>query len=415
MQPAKALLPQGGFDAERLLAPQEAIAAFFARFSRPHLAVETVALEDSWNRILARDVVADADYPNAPRSSMDGFAIAANGTPGTFRIGGDVRMGHGEAARVQTGTAARIPTGGVVPPGADTVVPIEDVRVDGESIHVDAPVAAGECVVQSGSDMRAGEPLLSAGRRVGAAEAGVLATLGITEVAVYRRPVFGVVSTGDELVPPDVSPPPGRIRDSNRFAVGAALRAMGANVSFAPGIVPDVPGALQAAIAALLKDCDGVVVTGGSSVGERDLTPDAVRALGEPGVIVHGLRVKPGKPTVLGAVGEKPVIGLPGNPASALTIAQTVAAPIVAALTGASSWLPATVAATLDEAVESRSGWTWYVPVALKDGGNGRLAHPLALRSSSVSLTARADGYVVMGPAEDAWPAGTPVAVHRFL
>ncbi len=415
MQPAKALLPQGGFDAERLLAPQQAIAAFFARFSRPELTVETVSLVQARDRILARNVVADADYPHATRSAMDGFAIAAKDAPGTLRIAGEVLMGDGSAARLEPGTAVRIPTGGFVPAGADAVVPIEAVSVEGDRVRIGAAVAAGDCTVPVASDMRAGEPVLLAGRRIGAAVAGTLATLGITEVAVFRRPLFGVVSSGDELVPPDAVPAPGEIRDSNRFAVAAALQAMGAGVKFAREIVRDEPGAMRAALAELLAECDGVVVTGGSSVGERDLTPDAVAELGEPGVIVHGLRVRPGKPTVLGAVGQKPVIGLPGNPTSALTIVQTVGAPIVAALTGASAWAPPTVAATLDAPVESRPGWTWYVPVALKDGGGAPLAHPLALRSSSVSLTARADGYVVLGERDDAWPAGTAVTVHRFL
>jgi molybdopterin biosynthesis enzyme len=172
----------------------------------------------------------------------------------------------------------------------------------------------------------------------------------------------------------------------------------------------DVESALRCAIA----ECDAVVVSGGSSVGDRDRLPDAIAAVARPGTIVHGLRVKPGKPTLFGADGGKPILGLPGNPTSALMILEAVAAPVVAALVGAAIVAPR-VEARLAAPARSRSGWTWYIPVRLQDDGGALLAHPLALRSFSVSVTARADGFVIMEESDEEWPAGSPVTVHRFL
>jgi molybdopterin biosynthesis enzyme len=170
----------------------------------------------------------------------------------------------------------------------------------------------------------------------------------------------------------------------------------------------------ESALSRALEECDGVVVTGGSSVGERDRLPRAVAAIANPGIVVHGLRIKPGKPTLFGAGGVKPIIGLPGNPTSALLVLEAVAAPIVAALTGARV-VASCVQARLAEPASSRAGWTWYIPVRLRDNGDVPFAYPLALRSFSVSLTARADGYIVMDERAQSWEPGTQVTVVRFL
>jgi molybdenum cofactor synthesis domain-containing protein len=198
------------------------------------------------------------------------------------------------------------------------------------------------------------------------------------------------------------------VRDSNRWAVAGALQALGASVRHLP-TAPDEPGRLEALLKEAVATCDAVALTGGSSVGERDLTPQIVDRLGKPGVLVHGLKVKPGKPTVLAAVEGRPVIGLPGNPASALMIMEAVAAPIVAALTGA--MLPSdTVSAQLAAPLSKRLGWTWYVPMRLE----GSVAHPLQIRSGSASLLARASGFAALDESIESLPAGAPVQVTRF-
>lgn len=400
------------FHAENLLSPADALATFFARTTLTRPSTERIALEEAHGRILAQDVIADDDYPNAPRSAMDGFAVASADACERYRIAGEIAMGSAWASALGPGTVLRIPTGGVVPDGADAVVPIEDAVVQGDVVTFSARPKAGDNVNPRAGDMRDRETVLRMGRHVSAPVAGVLATLGVTRVPVFRKPVVAVFSSGDELVAPTSVPRPGQVRDSNRYAVAASLAVMGAQPRHYPTL-PDRPGALEAALREALQACDAAVVTGGSSVGERDLTPGAIAALGEPGVIVHGLRVKPGKPTVLAAVGSKPVIGLPGNPTSALMILEAIAAPIVAALTGSMEAVPVTEA-VLSEAVRSRRGWTWFVPVALKHEAKGLTAQPLPLHSSAVSLTARADGYISMGEFDDEWQAGTRVTVWRF-
>ncbi len=413
MQSANPVLPEVGFVPEALLAPRQAIVAYFARASIGPAGSELVALDDAFGRVLAARVVADDDYPVAARSAMDGFALAARSAPGAFDIVGGVAMGVAPTAELRTGAAARIPTGGVLPPGADAVVPIEEARVEGERVFVDGVVERGANVVARGADIRRGEALLAPGRRLRAAEIGLLATLGITQVRVYRRPVLAVLSSGDELVEPQRRPQPGEIRDSNRFAVAASLRAMGAAVRHYPTL-RDEAHEFESALARALTESDGVVVTGGSSVGERDRLPEAVARIATPGVIVHGLRVKPGKPTLFGAHEGKPILGLPGNPMSALFMLEAVAAPIVAALVGA-AMQPATVQARLARPARSRMGWTWFVPVSLRHEGGTPLAHPLDLRSYSTSIAARADGYIVMEERDEEWAPETPVTVHRFL
>ncbi|HEY1654139.1 MAG TPA: molybdopterin molybdotransferase MoeA [Candidatus Tumulicola sp.] len=411
-QPANALLPGAGFVTEKLLSPREALEVFFARVTPPAPAVEYVPLDAATWRVLARDVDADDDYPNSVRSAMDGFALRAAETPGDFAIAGTVRMGE-FPADIGCGQTMAIPTGGSLPAGADAVVPIEDVARSGPTLRVAVRLAAGENAIPRAADMRRGETILRAGTRIAAPQAGVLATLGIVDVPVFCRPLVGVLSGGDELVAVSASPSGGRVRDSNRYAIAASLRAMGARVRHYPRI-GDEPGECERALRKALRECAAVAMSGGSSVGERDRLPAAVVALGEPGIIVHGLRIKPGKPALLGAFGDRPILGLPGNPASALLVLEAVLAPIVAALVGAAP-IVSTVAARLVQPARGRAGWTGYLPVRLRHEGAEATAEPLPLRSFSASLAARADGYLVMDEPDEEWPAGTPVTVHRFL
>ncbi|MGD0968711.1 MAG: gephyrin-like molybdotransferase Glp [Candidatus Aquilonibacter sp.] len=402
------------FIEENLLSPAQAVATYLDRVAVSPRAPERVRLEDAFGRILAERVVADSDYPSVPRSAMDGFAIDASRAPGTFSIVGAIAMGRPWGMALRPGETVRIPTGGVVPEGADAVVPIEDARVSGQSVAVGSALEAGTNVNPRAGDMRAGTPVLEPGTRIGGPQMGVLATLGITAVPVFPRPRIAVISSGDELVPPAMHPADGQVRDSNRHAIAGALQALGAQAVHG-ATVSDVPGALERALRRALSEADAAMVTGGSSVGELDRTPAAIASLGLPGVIVHGLRVKPGKPTVLGAVGTKPVIGLPGNPTSALVILEAVVAPIVAALAGAPA-PPATVAARLGAPARTRLGWTWFVPVRLEAAGDGECtAWPLPVRSSLVSLTAHADGYIVVPEETEDLEMGSRVTVHRFV
>jgi len=406
----RALRPGATFETERLLAPGEAVATYLGAVAVRPRGTERVGLDAAFGRILARDASADAPYPADDRSTMDGFAVRSADGAAQRRITGTIRMGHAPPGPLRPGEAMRIPTGGVLPPGADAVLPVEDAVEQGDVLVPAAAPAARDCFTPRGDDMLPGDLVLRAGRRIGAPEISVLATLGLTSVEVYARPRVAVVSTGDELIDAAERPGTGQVRDSNRWAIAGGLAALGCDVLHLPRAIDELD-AIRGHIADGLRAADAVVLTGGSSVGARDHVPAAIGALGAPGVVVHGLRVKPGKPTVLAAVGTQPVIGLPGNPTSALTILDAIASEIFRALTGETGARRATVAATAREPFPGRVGWTWYVPAVLDDAGGAR---PLTLRSSHTSLLARADGYVVVGPDRARIEVGEPVSLVRY-
>ncbi len=421
MQDSSAVLPSAfvagsarlGFDEARLLAPEQAVIAYFARVAIRPAGIEVVALEAAAGRVLAEAAVAREDHPAHRRSLMDGYAVASAAGSAARPVVGEVRMGHAPPRALGPGEAMRVPTGGAVPDGADAVVPQEDVEFDGGAIVLRAAVAAGEFVSQPAEDVRAGEAVLPAGRRLGGPELGVLATLGITRVPVFKRPRIGIVSTGDELVDPDEQPRAGQVRDSNRYAIAGSLTAFGAEPVQFPRAV-DTPEALRAVVRAALESCDALVTTGGTSVGARDLVPGIVAELGPPGAIVHGLRVKPGKPTLLAAAGAKPVIGLPGNPASSLMILEAVVRPIVAALTGERASRPTVVQAVAGAPFAGRAGWTTFVPALLRARAGRLEAQPLQLRSAQTSLLARASGYATLGEDTPRVAAGELANVTLF-
>lgn len=421
MQDSETLLPspfaggsaQSGFDVARLLSPEQALAKFFTHAQIGPAGIEEVPLEGAAGRVLARDATAREDHPAHPRSTMDGFAVAS-GPPSRLRIVGEVLMGHAPPGKLGPGEAMRVPTGGALPDGADAVVPQEDVEFGPDrTIVVRETVRPWECVTPQADDVRRGERVLAAGRRLGAPELGVLATLGIVPVAVYLRPRVAIVSTGDELVDPSQTLRVGQVRDSNRYAIAAALEALGAEPVHFPRSA-DTPAALSSAVGAALEACDAVISSGGSSVGERDLVPRIVAELGAPGPIVHGLRVKPGKPTLLAAVGSKPVIGLPGNPTSALMIFEAIVRPIVTALCGETARSPIVLRARASAAFVGRAGWTWFVPARLRERSGTLEAEPVAIRSSHTSLLARASGYATLGEQQPEVRIGEYLGVTLF-
>jgi len=420
MRDSAALLPdtppttvKRAFVEAEMLAPEQAIIAYLSRVKLAPPGTEHVVLDESLGRILAADIRSQDDLPAHHRSTMDGFAVASSGAEGRRRIVGEIRMGHPAPRGIGPDETLRIPTGGALPEGADAVIPLEDVVEDGAEIVPQAKVSAGDFYTPAASDMRAGELALPVGRRIGGPELGVLATLGISEVPVFRQPLFAVVSTGDELVDTGRKPGIGQVRDSNRYAVAGALRAMGAQVMHVPHAA-DEPESLRELLSSVVDQCDGVILTGGSSVGARDLVPRVTAQLGEPGVVVHGIRLKPGKPTMLAAVQGTPIIGLPGNPTSSLMVLEAVVRPIIAACTGERATRAETLDAIADDAFVGREGWTWFVPARVRSVGGAMHASPLRLHSAHVSLLARATGYVVIGERPARIEPGEIVHVRRF-
>lgn len=395
--------------------PDEALAAFFAAWTAAPKEVERVPLELAAGRVLARDVRSAGDIPECPRSAMDGFAVRAADLhsarpeqPRFVELAGEARPGS--RSTLTAGTALRVATGAPLPHDADAVVRVEDAFLDGHVVGFSRPVAAGTDVIAAGDDIAAGTLLARAGSPVNAGLLGVLATLGEEQVAVYRRPSVALISSGDEVVPIGAVPRPGEVRNSNGVALASLLRSFGVGTITKTHVRDDL-GALQRALAEAVEAHDAVVLTGGSSVGARDFTTAALATLEPPGVIVHGVRIKPGRPVILAASGSRPIIGLPGSPTAAMLALMALGAPIFAELCGRSAPAPCTLGFAR-EPFTGKPGWVCYVPVRIDSAGGVRpVEHH---RSSFVSSLVEADGYVRLEPERAAVSAEDPVQVYRL-
>lgn len=370
--------------------------------SFPRLPPRRAALDEARGAVLARELVAREDLPDADRSTMDGFAVqaadtfgASDSSPLPLELVGSIAMGELSALTVGRGQAAHIPTGGYLPDGADAVLMKEHASAAGPSaIEVSRPVTTGENVLLCGEDLTAGEVILPAGRRLEPWDIGLLAAQGITEVEIGTRPRVRVLSTGDELVPIESKPAAGQIRDANAHAVAALLRANGCAAEIGD-IVADRAATLRAALEEGLRHADLVVLSGGSSVGEKDLMPSVVSSLGAE-VLLHGVAMRPGKPTLLARAGDKAIFGLPGHPVSALVVAHVFLVTFVRYLAGApmrQGPLGARIRARLATSIHSVRGREEYVRVRLDEGPT---AVPLFGKSAMLSSLVRANGYVVV-------------------
>ncbi len=393
-----------------------------AGFSR--VAIETVTLDAALGRVCGANIASPEDLPPQPRSTMDGFAVRAADTfgasdsiPAFLDMAGAIAMGKITDISVDRNRAVAIPTGGFLPRGADAVVMVEYTNPAGDgAIEVTRPVTAGENVLAKAEDVARGEIVIPAGRRLLPQDLGLLAGLGITEVAVYRRPKVAVVSTGDEIVPVTAAPPPGQIRDINAHSIAALVRTAGGEAETFD-IVPDDPALLRAALEKALASADVVALSGGSSVGERDHMVNVVSSM--PGAVVHahGIAISPGKPTLIAAVGGKPVFGLPGHPVSALLVAQVFLTPFLRYLEGeALKRTPAggRIRAVLTGSVHSAQGREEYVRVQIEERQGQLNARPVFGKSGMLSTLVKADGFVVVPIHAEGIPAGEPVDVFLF-
>jgi molybdopterin molybdotransferase len=381
--------------------------------------VEAVALADARGRVPAEPVRAPHDLPGFARSTVDGYAVraadtygASEGLPSPLDVTGAVAMGRAPDVAVAAGTAVVMPTGGVIPDGADAVVMVEHTQeaMPG-TIEVMRPVAPGEGLVRADEDARAGGELLPAGRPLRAQDLGLLAAAGATEVRVHARPRVAIVSTGDEVVPPATQElAVGQVRDASALALAALVRDAGGEPD-PRGIVPDDHDALAAALRDAVASYDVVLVSAGSSVGARDVTADVVAGLGQPGIWAHGIAIRPGKPTLLADCGGVPVIGLPGNPRSALVVFRLVGMPVVRLVGGMTQPPPApSVRACLERDVPSAAGRLDVVQVAVCDG----VASPLFGASALLSVLTAADGFVVVPDDATGLPGGSEVDVTLY-
>ncbi|NMB77848.1 MAG: molybdopterin molybdotransferase MoeA [Methanomicrobiales archaeon] len=378
----------------------------------PPCSSEMVGLESAAGRILAGPVAADSAVPGFDRSVVDGFAVRAADTagagesvPALLQNRGRISMGRQEQDLIiQSGECAYIPTGGVLPAGADAVVMVEYTEEAGDTILIKKTAAHGENVLLHDEDFRKGEVVFSAGRRLTPRDIGVLAAIGCASVPVAHRPVIGIISTGNELVPVSTIPEPGQVRDANAPMIAAYLAEYGC-IPRIYGFVRDEPEAFSSVLQRAIPECDVVLLSGGSSKDDRDMTAGTIAAQGE--VLVHGIAIAPGKPTIIGRVANKPVFGLPGHPASAFVVLVAIVRPLLDRMLGMEKSLQRTARATLAVNVPSQRGREEYVRVRVENG----IATPLFGKSGLLNTLVRSDGLVCIPAGAEGIEQGSTVEV----
>jgi molybdopterin molybdotransferase len=389
--------------------------------------VETLPTRAALGRVTAQSLTAPHALPAFRRSTMDGYAVRAADTfgasdslPAFLSVVGEVPMGQPAQVAIDVGEAVIVHTGGMIPETADAVIPIENTQTfaaDYEppfEIELFRAVAVGQNVLQVGEDVALQSEVLPGGHLLRPQDLGGLLALGITAVPVIRRPRVGILATGDEVIDPAQEAGPGQIRDINSYTV-AGLTENAGGVPVLGGIIGDDFAALQAAAAKLLAETDMLVMSAGSSVSVRDMTVEVVDGLGEPGVLLHGVATRPGKPTIVGVVDGKPVVGLPGNPVSAMVQYDMFGVPAIARLQGmVNPPRRGLVWAQLTENIASESGREDYVPARLSDGAGGYLATPVFGKSNLIYTLVNADGLIKVPLNKAGLLAGELVSVQLF-
>jgi molybdopterin molybdotransferase len=388
---------------------------------KPTLQIVKKSLYEALHFVLAEDILVREDVPNFRRSSVDGYGVQASDTfgssesmPGFLTVTGEVKMGKVAPKTLFSGEAVYVPTGGMVPDGSDAVVMVEHCEDMNGLLNVFKQVAPGENVISIGEDLQAGEILLTKGTKLRPQELGALASQGILEVAVYRKPVIGYISTGDEIVPVEKEEPSlGEVRDMNGMTIGAMAMEWGYEFIY-DGIVHDDEQELARRTKSLLDRCDCLILSGGSSVGTKDYSVNVIESLGKPGVFVHGISIKPGKPTILAVADGKPVIGLPGHPASAMVIFQLFGSSILNRIQGYDDIEKQLARAVITKNIPSSPGRTDYIRVRLFEENGQWLAEPVFGKSGLISTLVKSDGLVEIPSQNEGIQKGDRVLVRLF-
>jgi len=407
----------------RLVSPGEALAKWLSAIPQSSgLRIEEIETVSALDRILAEEVASPHPLPPFARSTVDGYAVRAEDTfgaspsaPSYLRIIGEVTMGSVSTLQVSGGEAIVVHTGGAIPSGANAVVMLEDTQdVPGGELEVHRALGIGKNIIGEGEDVKQGEVVLEPGHRLRPQEIGGLMALGKLQVSVFARPRVAILSTGDEVVPPEAEPGAGQVRDVNSYTLSALVERAG-SIPVRYGIIPDQLEALRAAARKAHAESEMVLIAAGSSVSARDITADVIAELGPPGVLVHGVALRPGKPTILALCGRVPVVGLPGNPVSAIVVAGLFVLPVLRRLLGlrGPAW-PATLTATLAANVASVAGREDYLPVRLEMSPEGLLAQPVYGRSNLIFTLVRADGLVQIPAEATGLEKGERVEVRLF-
>lgn len=388
---------------------------------KPVTRTELVPLLSALGRVLAAAVVSPEPLPCFARSTMDGYAVRSRETAGAseslptlLEVQDETLIGDSPIHPLRAGAAAQIATGAALPEGADAVVMVEySERFDSRTVAICRPVAMQENVIRPGEDIPLGATLFQPERLLSPGDLGALAALGILEVLVFCRPRVAVFATGNELVPSERVPGLGQVRDINSYTLAVQISRLGGEPSLL-GILPDDEETIYRALVDALPDFDLIVLSGGSSLGTYDLSERVLNRLGEPGVLVHGLAMKPGKPTLLAAVGSKGCIGFPGHPLSALMTGEVLLPAVISLLARRPCPIRRVVSAVLLRSVASLVGRTEFIQIRLECKDGAYLAIPVQSKSAIISAVAKADGYMVLEQGSEGKAAGEQVLVHLW-
>ena len=406
----------------RVVTPAEAL-----ELLRQAAAVDTEVVDtvEARGRVLAEDLRSRVDLPHFNRAAMDGYAVIARdtfgaspGLPAYLDLVGTVEMGQEVTRPITPREAMRISTGGMLPPGSDAVVMVEYTDETGDGmVEIQRSASPWLNVIQAGDDIRRGDPVFARGRRLRAHDLGALTGIGIVSLPVYRKPRVTLISTGDEIVPVDREPRPGQVRNINQHSLAGLVAECGAELNDL-GVVADDRDDLHGALERGLAWGDLVLLSGGSSMGTRDMAVEVIRSLPDARIFFHGISVSPGKPTIYAQASGKPVLGLPGYPVSALVIFDLFADPLIRALGGelppAASLPRRTVRAVLDTNVSSQTGREDYVRVALQNDGQALRASPLPSKSGAIFTLVKADGMIRIDLNREGLEQGEEVEVLLF-
>ena len=402
--------------------PEQALKMLLEHLSPRPLESERVPIDEALGRVLARDVLAGVNIPAFDRAAMDGYAVIAEDTfgssqtnPALLKLTGKAVMGVSLEPNIMKGEAAEITTGAPLPLGANAVVMLEYVRrIDARQIEVLLPVTPGENVSRAGEDVRQRDTVLERGTRLTPPDVGMLAALMLNEAEVVRRPRVAILCTGDELVELGVSPQRGKIVNSNRFVLSALVRELGGSASYlgkAEDSVNDISRLMRKGMA----EADIVLVTGGTSVGETDLVPEAIRLLGKPSMLIHGVSMRPGMPTGLASVNGKAIVSLPGQPVAAMIAFKTFVRPIMLRLLGTEDEPVASVKAKVSRRVASAPGMKTFLRVTVTEVNGEYVADPISASGSGLlSSMTQANGIVVIPEDKEGIEAGEEVRVELF-
>lgn len=394
--------------------------AKLSEYWHPQRRVTTIPLEEAYGRVLARDAVSRVDLPPFNRATADGYAVQASDTfgaeednPAKLSRIGEVHAGQLPRLTVESGTCTAIATGAVMPEGADAVVMVEDATGVNGTIEIRRAVSPGENVSKKGSEIEKGKSIALAGQRISPQVHGALYAAGIQEVSVPKKPEVAVISSGEELVKSGKDLQPGQIYDINGPAICSAVSACGGKPTYL-GIVPDDISEIRKKVREGLSNYGVVITSGGSSAGSRDILHEAINGLGEPGVILHGLAQKPGKPTVIAVVSGKPIFGLPGYPVSALLVFDQLVAPYIRELSAIPEPKRDTIQASLMRKILPARGRRELLPVKIIREEGKVFASPLSRDSGAITSLANANGYVDIPVDQEILGKGEIVTVKLF-